>query len=183
MAFRDAPSGLSDLSDIYRTHWNCDVLDGDDELVKDAVARVCDETARKSGRLKLEEKIVLSIGIRGIAESEMRRAMQNNGIAEPESPKFGKLVDCYKKQMPGDYAQHAATVEAVALLTPENIHANSFMYEPLADIGSHGLSSFIGSARVGKRSATKASPSCDKHGQCPHRFSLHIVCSRDSWEV
>lgn len=128
---------FSDLSDIYRTHWDCDVLDGDDELVKDAVARVCDEIARKSGRLKLEEKIVLSIGIRGIAESEMRRAMQNNGIAEPESPKFGKLVDCYKKQMPGDYAQHAATVEAVSLLTPENIHANSFMYEPLVDIGSH----------------------------------------------
>ncbi len=49
-----------------------------------------------------------------------------------------KLIVKFKKQFPSGVAT-IATLDRVALMTPENIHLNSFMYEPIIDMGEDQL--------------------------------------------
>jgi hypothetical protein len=49
----------------------------------------------------------------------------------------GILFERYKREFKQDQAQDAVikTLESVVIMTPENIHLNSFMYEPILDMG------------------------------------------------
>ena len=48
-----------------------------------------------------------------------------------------ELIDKYKSEFPSD--SNIKTLEEVNLMTPENIHVNSFMYEPLIDMSVQHL--------------------------------------------
>ncbi|AUT46552.1 hypothetical protein [Achromobacter sp. AONIH1] len=85
--------------------------------------------------VELEGKIVLSIAIRLLAERHMIRAINNpifvDAIKENQTV---KLLQEYKKLGVGR-AEDVLVLEQVNLMTPENIHLNSFMYEPILDLG------------------------------------------------
>lgn len=79
----------------------------------------------------LENKIILSICIRLKAEQFI---INNIQLSETiESNQTAVLLDKYKQQNPNKTSE-IATLEQVNLMTPENIHVNSFMYEPLIDM-------------------------------------------------
>ena len=42
----------------------------------------------------------------------------------------------------------AAVLDRVALMTPENIHLNSFMYEPIIDMGEDHLRELYGDVKA-----------------------------------
>ena len=48
------------------------------------------------------------------------------------------LIDGFKERFP-DAREAIATLDRVALMTPENIHLNSFMYEPIIDMADDHL--------------------------------------------
>lgn len=89
--------------------------------------------------LELESKIVLSIAIRLKTESFLitkindpafvSRITENQTIA---------LIKKYKKMFPSD-TENIELIEKVNLMTPENIHLNSFMYEPILDMSNEHL--------------------------------------------
>ncbi|MNT04399.1 hypothetical protein D3C72_1389750 [compost metagenome] len=85
--------------------------------------------------VELEGKIVLSIAIRLLAERHMIEAINNfpfvNAIRENQTI---KLLQEYKRLGLGR-AEDVLVLEQVNLMTPENIHLNSFMYEPILDLG------------------------------------------------
>lgn len=85
--------------------------------------------------VELEGKIVLSIAIRLLAERHMIRLINNqvfiNSITENQTI---KLLQEYKRLGLGS-VQDVSVLEQVNLMTPENIHLNSFMYEPILDLG------------------------------------------------
>ncbi|HDR9801285.1 TPA: hypothetical protein QDC59_004910 [Burkholderia cenocepacia] len=85
--------------------------------------------------VELEGKIVLSIAIRLLAERHMIKIINNadfvGAITENQTI---KLLQEYKRLGLGS-AQDVLTLEQVNLMTPENIHLNSFMYEPILDLG------------------------------------------------
>jgi len=85
--------------------------------------------------VELEGKIVLSIAIRLLAERHMIKIINNaafvGAITENQTI---KLLQEYKRSGLGS-AQDVLTLEQVNLMTPENIHLNSFMYEPILDLG------------------------------------------------
>ena len=59
-------------------------------------------------------------------------------VAKLEANQARGLVDEFKTRFP--YEQNAtATLERVSLMTPENIHVNSFMYEPIIDMSDDHL--------------------------------------------
>lgn len=91
--------------------------------------------------VELEGKIVLSIAIRLIAEKHMIRTINNaafvGSITENQTI---KLLQEYKRLGIGR-AQDVLVLEQVNLMTPENIHLNSFMYEPILDLGIAHLKS------------------------------------------
>lgn len=87
----------------------------------------------------LEEKIVLSIAIRLKAEEFMVRKIDDQNFWEGlDGHQTMKLINRFKNDFSHEKA-NISLVEQVNLMTPENIHLNSFMYEPILDISTHHL--------------------------------------------
>ena len=84
----------------------------------------------------LQNKIVLSIAIRLIAENYLKEKILATGVPEVDlevkGTQTGQWTEIYKKQCPND--SNRAIIERVNMMTPELIHLNSFMYEPLIDM-------------------------------------------------
>lgn len=89
--------------------------------------------------LNLENKIVLSIAIRLTAEGFMiDKINDNNFVTNIKRNQTGMLFREFKNKFPYEY-NSIEILERVNLMTPENIHLNSFMYEPILDISDHHL--------------------------------------------
>lgn len=119
---------LADKQQLVLTPGNknvIDVINEEAELVFNA----------QEEALELECKIVLSIAIRLIAERHMIKTINNamfvNSIVEHQTI---KLLQEYKRLGLG-IPKEVSVLEQVNLMTPENIHLNSFMYEPILDLG------------------------------------------------
>lgn len=81
----------------------------------------------------LENKISLSIAIRLKAEEFMIANINGLNLEEIKSNQTQELFSLYKKSAAAD-KNKIKILDKVVLMTPENIHLNSFMYEPLIDI-------------------------------------------------
>lgn len=86
--------------------------------------------------INLDNKIILSIAIRLKSEDFLNRKLAGTG-AIPQ--KTGKKFERYKTLNPAD--PHIKTLSSVLIMTPENIHFNSFMYEPILDMSEGHLKS------------------------------------------
>lgn len=91
--------------------------------------------------IELEKKIVISIAIRLLAERHMIKQINNQGFVDTITKnQTVELLKEYKRAALGS-ADEIEKLEQVNLITPENIHLNSFMYEPILDMGSAHLRS------------------------------------------
>ncbi|RQS11419.1 hypothetical protein DIE07_11815 [Burkholderia sp. Bp9002] len=89
--------------------------------------------------IELERKIVISIAIRLIAERHMIKRINNQPFVDAITQNQTiELLKEYKNRMLGT-PEEVEKLEQVNLMTPENIHLNSFMYEPILDMGSSHL--------------------------------------------
>jgi len=92
-----------------------------------------------SAGLKLENKIVLAIAIRIAAEQFMISKINDAKFVDAiTSDQTQTLISKFKKQFPGS-TKDIGILDRVALMTPENIHVNSFMYEPIVDMSDQHL--------------------------------------------
>ena len=91
--------------------------------------------------INLENKIVLSIAIRLTAEKFMISKISDpTRIEKIQSNQTVELIKIFKEKQCGD-DDCIKQLETINLITPENIHLNSFMYEPLLDIADDQLRS------------------------------------------
>jgi hypothetical protein len=101
--------------------------------ISDIILKEKDEAA------ELESKIVLSIAIRLQAEEFMIKKIADqlfvNSITKNQTI---KLFQRFEKDHPSD-VEAIRLLEQVNLMTPENIHLNSFMYEPILDMAPQHL--------------------------------------------
>lgn len=97
--------------------------------------------AENSDSIVLEDKIILAVGIRLKAEEYMRSKISDQTVIS--GSQTGKLFQRYKDQFKQDQTHEEVikTLESVNIMTPENIHLNSFMYEPILDMGIDELKS------------------------------------------
>jgi energy-coupling factor transporter ATP-binding protein EcfA2 len=86
--------------------------------------------------IDLENKLVLSIGIRLSAEKYMWSRISDK--TEITGFQTWKLFKRFLNENP-DLVEELAVLEQVILMTPENIHINSFMYEPILDMSDFHL--------------------------------------------
>ena len=93
----------------------------------------------------LENKIVLSIAIRLLAEKFMWSKITDKSTIN--SSQTGRLFEKYKIEFSQDATESSnlKILDLVNLITPENIHLNSFMYEPILDMSEHELKSLYSS--------------------------------------
>ena len=89
--------------------------------------------------MNLENKIVLAIAIRVGAEQFMiDRIADPAFLAAITENQTHVLIEKFKELFPVDQ-EILTTLDQVALMTPENIHVNSFMYEPIVDMSDDHL--------------------------------------------
>ena len=91
--------------------------------------------------INLENKIILSIAIRLLAERLMIMTINSPEITDRISTnQTRQLYNLFKEKFPDDKAS-SALLDRVMLMTPETIHLNSFMYEPILDMSDWHLKS------------------------------------------
>ncbi len=82
--------------------------------------------------MNLEQKIILSIAIRIKSEEYMFSKVSDKS---PFSKyQTAKLFERFKNQFDGTMDTEINKLDEVNLITPENIHINSFMFEPIIDL-------------------------------------------------
>ncbi|GAA8556548.1 hypothetical protein HpBT281_14100 [Helicobacter pylori] len=79
-------------------------------------------------RIELQNKIIFSIAIRLKAEEWMLNKL--NQEFKPKKNQTRELYDATKKELSDDEKR---IIQKVLMITPENIHINSFMFEPILD--------------------------------------------------
>ncbi|WP_202817409.1 hypothetical protein [Ornithinimicrobium sp. CNJ-824] len=86
-----------------------------------------------------ENKIVLSIAIRLLSESHMVMELADPSFTDNiQANQSQALFKAYKNRGQGT-AESRDLLGGVVLMTPENIHVNSFMYEPIIDMSDAHL--------------------------------------------
>ena len=109
--------------------------------ILDTIFEAADDCLTATQRINLEHKIVMSIAIRLKAEQFMKSkiADQNfinglNSISNQTRELFNKYENDFNNE-----TDNIQILKRVNLMTPENIHINSFMYEPILDMGDGEL--------------------------------------------
>ena len=110
-----------------------------DEPVADMILREAADCLKMNGGMNLEHKIVLAIAIRLVAERFMASQISDPsflaGIDKNQTP---TLLRRYESDFV-DRVDTIRTLRKVMLMTPENIHLNAFMYEPILDMSADSL--------------------------------------------
>ncbi|GGB63102.1 hypothetical protein [Henriciella pelagia] len=123
-----------------------------DSLVVPLILKTANEVAgAPETALDLEKKVVLSIAIRLIAEKKMIELINDaDYVAGLSSNQTAKLLKRFKEKIGHDasFQPLTALMDRVNLMTPENIHLNSFMYEPLLDMSIEHLSKLHSELKV-----------------------------------
>ncbi len=129
-----------DLVAIYNTLFGTAITSQEPSLsVLDLVHTLADECLQAADGANFENKVVLSIAVRLSAEKFMVTKINDAAfLATIKSTQTPKLLSEYKRRFGAEVAA-ISTVERVILMTPENIHLNSFMYEPIIDMSDEHL--------------------------------------------
>ena len=107
--------------------------------VVDQIFAIANECCTESESINFENKIVLSIAIRLTAERFMISKIAEPAVTDAiETNQTTQLFSRYKKLVSANLIGNS-TIEKVLLMTPENIHLNSFMYEPILDMSDEHL--------------------------------------------
>lgn len=102
----------------------------------DAEARACLQAA---DGINFENKVVLAIATRLQAEKHMAGKINDAAwLATIDSNQTPVLLSRYRELFAGETA-NIQVLQRVTLMTPENIHLNSFMYEPILDMSDQHL--------------------------------------------
>ena len=134
---------LNQIQDIFNKYWckkepTTFAVGRESELVYDILMQES-EKITDIEKLEIENKLILSMAIRLMGEEYMQNKIisdLSNGqdILKDIFSKKNKsawLIKEYKKHINDDAMN---TLEIVAMITPENIHLNSFMFEPILDM-------------------------------------------------
>ncbi len=109
------------------------------EYVVNTIFREASACLTNTNSFALEDKVILAIATRLRAEQYMIRMIANTNYAGLISAnQTQKLLGKFKEKFPKHFLA-LGVIDRVLLMTPENIHLNSFMYEPLIDMSGEHL--------------------------------------------
>jgi len=131
------------LQSIYRTVFADKpdlILPNGDFRVISRILQVADEISQSGNETpELEYKVILAMAIRLKAEQFMIGQINDAGFVNGiQSNQTRALFDKYSEMFP-DQVETISLLDQVNVMTPENIHLNSFMYEPILDMSAHRL--------------------------------------------
>ncbi|MFA5043388.1 MAG: phage infection protein [Kiritimatiellia bacterium] len=129
-----------DLNAIYCSVFGTSESSADGKrLMIDIIRQEATECLKAKDGINFENKIVLSIAIRIAAEQIMVEKINDAKFwASIDSHQTPRLQAKFKELFSSDVGA-IETIQRVILMTPENIHLNSFMYEPIMDMSDQHL--------------------------------------------
>lgn len=132
---------VEDLEIIYKQIWKVPInLKDKERTIISIINKESDKIILEcSESVNLENKIVLSIAIRLLAEKFMIDTINNDEkIKKIKKNQTTGLYSIIKKE--NLVSKEVMTLlEQVNIMTPENIHINSFMFEPILDLSDNHL--------------------------------------------
>jgi len=130
----------NDLDEIYNSVFGSTGTSyKDKEPVIDLIQKEASKCLKDGYGINFENKIVLSIAIRIAAERFMTRKIHDdNFVNSIDSNQTPKLLAKFRELFANEVSA-IETIQRVTLMTPENIHLNSFMYEPILDMSDDHL--------------------------------------------
>lgn len=141
------------LEDIYKDELRDVDFDFSESRESDKVYYLILNEAKKirfnnNDAMDLDGKVVISMAIRLLAEEYMINQLlvagcPNESIDGISTMQTGGLVELFKNYCPSQVGE-LKTLNKVLLMSSENIHINSFMFEPLIDISIKSLVDLFG---------------------------------------
>jgi hypothetical protein len=140
---------VADLDAIYNGLFSLSIASANsNETVISLIEHEASECLTATDGINFENKIVLAIAIRLAAEKFM--------VAEINDPAFVAGINSNQtprllKKFHELFSAKVATIKVlqrVVLMTPENIHLNSFMYEPILDMSDGHLRKLYGEVKA-----------------------------------
>lgn len=126
---------FGDLKLIFKEYLDKNDFDTtikDSEIVYDHIMEVAKSI--QDNEFNLENKIVFAMAIRHLVEEYLWKKISDTTPISGDQTR--ELVDRYKQDFPDEsHLDIVGVLENVNIITPENIHINSFMYEPILDMG------------------------------------------------
>lgn len=130
---------ISDLWNIINPFLDNATFSGTDEPYYDALIRVANScVADTTNEVLLDNKLVIAIAIRLRTEKFLQQILITNGQTCVEATS-NQTREWFLQALPLLTDEQKAIIEEVNLITPESIHLNSFMFEPLIDISDWSL--------------------------------------------
>lgn len=137
--FATASVKLSDLWNIINQFLDNVPFSGIDEDYYTTIMRVANTcVADNTNEVLLDNKLVVAIAIRLRAEAFMQQIITSNGLTCTDVGS-NQTREWFVQATPFLTNEQKSIIEEVNLITPESIHLNSFMFEPLIDISDWSL--------------------------------------------
>lgn len=134
-----ATVGISTLWGIVKPYLNDTEFGGADEGYYATLIRIAEQCVHNtSNEVILEDKLIISLAIRLLAESFLKRVIEAHGQQCGDASK-DQTREWFNLARPYLTPEAEAIIDEVNLITPENIHVNSFMFEPLIDVSDWAL--------------------------------------------
>lgn len=135
---------VSELKKIYIENWGAkdEFTQEDEKKVFNIIFEQAERIISKDcNQIKIENKIILSVAIRLLAERYMiARINDKEAIRLIESNQTRELRNMISFDINDEEdKKKKEIIEKVLIITSENIHLNSFMYEPIVDISLEEL--------------------------------------------
>ncbi len=134
---------LNEVKEIFEKYINSITFPNNnlDEKIAELIFNTAEECLTADEGINLENKIVLSIAIRLKAERFMKSRITDEQFLIDLNSSKNQMWNLLKK-FQEEFNNEKPNIEIlkkVNLITPENIHINSFMYEPILDMGDFEL--------------------------------------------
>lgn len=131
---------VADLDAVYNAVCKTGCKSGNAEkLIHDLIREEADACLTIPPGLNLENKIVLAVATRLAAERFMIGKIKDDKfVAGIKANQTQALIGKFKQKFAKE-REAINCLDRVALMTPENIHVNSFMYEPIVDMSDEHL--------------------------------------------
>jgi len=145
---------VQDLCEWYKTMWGRELSkfsQNKTQKVVDLIFQTADKiVAKDTNPIDIENKIVLAIASRQKAERYMVNRINDDEsvykIKKTQTRALRNLIT-FNKLNPDDL-KIEEIIERVLIITSENIHINSFMYEPIIDMSLEELSKLYTDVKV-----------------------------------
>lgn len=104
-----------------------------DKSVYETIKSIAEKISQENNEpIDIKSKLILSVAIRLLADDFMKSSLKKDIDIDYNNNQTRFLYKDFKQKFP-EKSDEIEILKQVLLITPENIHLNSFMYEPILD--------------------------------------------------